>query len=486
MLSGRRYRIGSAVGAAVLTSGALVVANARPVQEALTSHVPLVWNLQPTALTGAEFLPAMLVTMLIIGAAVAPLYKPQSRRILSIVFRAQKRILLAGLALAALGYFRFPYELPQGVLLAVVATLCVVLPLWFVAIRQVPNGERERTVVVGDDPMEIRRVYDILNSGVVGYVGPEVARADGGELVRGVETTSMSAGRRPTRELFRLGGFSRLSDVICNHEIDTVAFAFADTDRGEFFGSLETCHEYGVDVVIRGTRAESVLMSGDPGDELVDVNVEPWDWQDRMVKRAFDVAFASFGLVCLSPVILVIAAAIKAEDGGSILYGQDRTAELGETFAAYKFRSMVENAEATTGAKLSEEDAGGRDPRVTRVGYLLRKTHMDEIPQLWSILVGDMSVVGPRPERPELDGEFHAQGIKWRKRWFVKPGLTGLAQINDVTGVEPRKKLRYDIEYIRRQSLRTDVAIVIRQIWQVVVDGMAVLRGEDPEEKSAD
>ncbi|MFB6228315.1 MAG: sugar transferase [Halobacteriales archaeon] len=486
MLSGKRYRVGSAVGTAALTSGALVVANARPVQEAVTTHVPLVWNFQPTVLDGGEFLFAMLVTLVVIGAAVAPLYKPQPRRILSIIFRAQKRVVLAGTGLATLGYFGFSYGPPQGVLLTLVATLCVALPLWFVAIRRVPNGERECTVVVGDDPMEIRRVYDALDSGVVGYVGPEAARTDGGELVRGVEIAGATAKQPPVVDLSRLGGFSRLSDVICDHEVDTVAFAFADTDRGEFFGSLETCHDHGVDAVIRRTRADSVLVSDDPGSELVEIDIEPWDWQDRAVKRLFDIGFAATGLLVLSPVILVIAAAVKLEDGGSVLYGQDRTAELGETFTVYKFRSMVENAEEITGAKLSEEDRGERDPRVTRVGWLLRKTHMDEIPQLWSILVGDMSVVGPRPERPELDSDIEEQVFRWRQRWFVKPGLTGLAQINDVTGHEPAKKLRYDIEYIREQSLRDDVAIVIRQVWMVVVDGVAVLRGEDPEEKAAD
>jgi lipopolysaccharide/colanic/teichoic acid biosynthesis glycosyltransferase len=166
----------------------------------------------------------------------------------------------------------------------------------------------------------------------------------------------------------------------------------------------------------------------------------------------------------------VIAAAVKAEDGGSVLYGQERTAELGETFSVYKFRSMVENAEAETGAKLSEEDNGGRDPRVTRVGRVLRQTHLDEIPQLWSILVGDMSVVGPRPERPELDTDIEKQVFRWRQRWFVKPGLTGLAQINNVTGYDPAGKLRYDVDYIRRQSLRFDVGIVVRQVWMVVED----------------
>ena len=485
MVSERQYREVSVTGTGVITFGALMIANAHPVQATLTAYTPV----RGAVLGGRSLLLAALTAALVVGVAVAPMYKPRSRRILTIVFRSQRRIAVSGLALAAMGYFGYPYRLPQGVLAVFVAGLLVALPAWFLAIRRRPDGDGERTIIVGDDVAEIRAVYRALDSAPLGYVGPPSAHADGGVIIERTPPPDRE-GDDPVGgkigEHGRIGGLSRFAEAIRDYEVDVAAFAFAETDREEFFGALGTCHDQGVDAVIRREKADSVLVSGDPGRELLDIDVEPWDCQERVVKRAFDVAFAWIGLVCLSPVILVIAAAIKAEDGGSILYGQNRTAELGETFTAYKFRSMVENAEAETGAKLSEEDAGGRDPRVTRVGHLLRKTHLDEIPQLWSILVGDMSVVGPRPERPELDGEFEARGIKWRKRWFVKPGLTGLAQINDVTGVEPGKKLRYDIEYIRRQSLRTDVVIVIRQIWQVVDDALVVLRGEDPEEGSPD
>jgi lipopolysaccharide/colanic/teichoic acid biosynthesis glycosyltransferase len=172
----------------------------------------------------------------------------------------------------------------------------------------------------------------------------------------------------------------------------------------------------------------------------------------------------------LSPVMLAIAVAIKLEDGGSVLYRQERTVAFGNTFDVYKFRSMVEDAESGSEAKLSEEDAGGVDPRVTRVGRFIRRTHLDEIPQLWSVLVGAMSVVGPRPERPELDTEMESGAGEWRSRWFVKPGLTGLAQIKGATGYDPAEKLRYDVEYIRRQGFWFDVKIVIRQVWMVTAD----------------
>jgi len=169
-----------------------------------------------------------------------------------------------------------------------------------------------------------------------------------------------------------------------------------------------------------------------------------------------------------------------------VFYTQARTAAYGDTFDVYKFRSMITDAEAETGAKISEEDAGEVDPRVTRVGYILRKTHMDEIPQLWAILKGDMSVVGPRPERPEIDSDIQMDGTDWSKRWFIKPGLTGVAQINGATGHEPEQKLRYDIKYIREQSFWGDIQIVLRQIWMVITDTLLVMAGRDPEKVQSD
>ena len=206
------------------------------------------------------------------------------------------------------------------------------------------------------------------------------------------------------------------------------------------------------------------------------IDLEPWDLQERLLKRAFDICFATAALLALAPLLLLIAAAIKLDSTGPVLYSQERTAEFGDTFTVYKFRSMIPDAESDTGAVLSAEDDGEVDPRVTRVGRILRETHLDEIPQLWSILVGDMSVVGPRPERPELDDDIQQSVHTWQQRWFVSPGLTGLAQINDVASTEPSEKLRYDVAYIRNQSFWFDLRILLRQLWMVAEDAIGVLR----------
>jgi lipopolysaccharide/colanic/teichoic acid biosynthesis glycosyltransferase len=313
-------------------------------------------------------------------------------------------------------------------------------------------------------------ILEVVEEDIIGYVSPPSPYDPSGAAVESVPQYADGGVVDGLDELTNIGGLSRLDEILVQYDVSTAILAFDQTDRAEFFGALDTCYEHGVRAMVHRNHADAVLTSGTAGGDLVEIDLEPWDWQDYVFKRLFDVTFAGVGLLFLSPAILLIAVAIKIDSDGPLLYNQERTAEFGDTFTIYKFRSMVQNAEADTGVKLSEEDAGGRDSRVTRVGNFLRRTHLDEIPQLWSILVGDMSVVGPRPERPELDTDIESGVSNWRRRWFVKPGLTGLAQINGVTGHEPEKKLRYDIEYIRRQTFWLDLKIVIRQIWGVLFD----------------
>ncbi|PSP90253.1 exopolysaccharide biosynthesis polyprenyl glycosylphosphotransferase [Halobacteriales archaeon QS_4_69_34] len=490
MVPDRRYRIVSPLGAAALTGIAVGLANHPLAQRWFTTTIPVFDRLSPIVLAGTALEIALLTTLVTVLALLTPLFKPRPRRILDVVALTQRRVLTAALALAAVGYFDYDYRLPRATLVLTVGILLFALPAWFVAIRR-PPGESERAVVIGDDLAEIEAVLEATDLPVVGYVAPPGLRSQG--LASGSSSGSGSSASgshsrnrgyadggvpatAPLGGLAFLGGFSRIDEVLAERGVDTALLAFARPDRAEFFGALGTCYERGVAAMVRREHADSVLVADDPGGgALVAVDLEPWDWQDHAVKRAFDVAFAAVGLVLLAPIMLVIAVAIALDSPGPVLYTQERTAELGETFQVLKFRSMVADAEVGTGVVLSEEDAGGVDPRVTRIGRVLRRTHLDEIPQLWSVLVGDMSVVGPRPERPELDSDIGAGVVEWRQRWFVKPGLTGLAQINGATGHEPAEKLRYDVLYIREQSFWFDLRIVVRQVWMVLADAATLL-----------
>ena len=185
-------------------------------------------------------------------------------------------------------------------------------------------------------------------------------------------------------------------------------------------------------------------------------------------KRALDVALSGAGLIASAPLWAAIALAIKLEDGGPVFYGQERSGLNGQPFEVKKFRSMIPNAEAKLGAIQASE----HDPRVTRVGRLLRATAMDELPQLWNIFRGDMSFSGPRALRP---GEIEAGGSGalerledvpgFRERSSVRPGLTGIAQIYAPRDITRRWKFKYDLVYVRRQSFWLDVRLILLSFW---------------------
>jgi lipopolysaccharide/colanic/teichoic acid biosynthesis glycosyltransferase len=186
-----------------------------------------------------------------------------------------------------------------------------------------------------------------------------------------------------------------------------------------------------------------------------------------MIKRAFDVALSSIGLLVSAPLWGLIALGIKVEDGGPVFFTQPRVGRGGASFTAYKFRSMLVNADARTALR-----AGAHDPRVTRVGTVLRATAMDELPQLWNILKGDMSFVGPRPLMPgeiEARGEYAAVPLEsvpgYDARHAVRPGLTGLTQVYAARDIRRAHKFRLDLIYVRRASLWLDLRLVALSFW---------------------
>lgn len=176
-----------------------------------------------------------------------------------------------------------------------------------------------------------------------------------------------------------------------------------------------------------------------------------------MAKRIFDLVFSYLGLFFSFPLWLVIIWGIKIADGGPVLYLQERVGKGGKIFRIMKFRSMVRDAEKETGAVWAKEG----DPRVTPIGKILRGTAMDELPQLISIARGDMSFVGPRPERPELMREFTQEFPDFNRRLEVVPGLTGIAQIFGSAYLDFREKLKYDLWYVRNRGFFLDLLLVI-------------------------
>lgn len=176
----------------------------------------------------------------------------------------------------------------------------------------------------------------------------------------------------------------------------------------------------------------------------------------RFVKRTFDVVACSAALVVLAIPMGVIAAMVKRESPGSALYAQTREGKDGKPFKLYKFRSMYTDAESR-GAQWAVDD----DPRITPLGKKLRNSRLDEIPQFWNVVKGDMSLVGPRPERPAFCREFEKRIDGWNQRTFVRPGITGYAQVHGGYELLPKEKSRLDIEYIENRSILMDLKIML-------------------------
>lgn len=470
MLIGWRYRAASALGVLSIAVSAVFVANLPFSQYLLTTYVPLINRLDPIVLTGEGLLQALFISALIVLASFTRLYRPEPRRVLDVVLAVQKRVIFAVCAIATLGFFKWSHQLPRQTVIMMTIVLGMALPLFFIAITQSPATRAERPIVVGDDPAGLQRVVDAYDDPILGYVAPPTPYRVPGENAEQSAGQRIADGGQVDFAYGYLGGLSRLDDAIREHNVDSVILAFELADRSEFFGTLHTCHDHGIGVKTHVDHTDSLLVNKASGDgPIVDIDIEPWDIQDRLFKRLFDIAFAGTALFVLSPIILLIAAAIRVEGQGPILFSQNRTYRFGDTFTVYKFRTLKPEPDEEVATEFD-------DDRRTPLGDFLRMTHLDEIPQLWSILAGDMSVVGPRPAQTDLETEFETEAATWKRRWFVKPGLTGLAQINDATSQNPTEKIDYDVEYIRRQSFSFDVKIVVRQLWHVVQDVYSLTR----------
>jgi len=213
---------------------------------------------------------------------------------------------------------------------------------------------------------------------------------------------------------------------------------------------------------IAGPRIHTQQVAGLP---LIHVTTPTLEGGQRVAKRLFDVVVSAFLIVISLPVMAVVAILIKLDDGSPVLFKQDRVGIEGAQFQMFKFRSMVVDAEARLDALKETNDGNGllfkmkEDPRVTSIGRLLRKFSLDELPQLFNVLTGSMSLVGPRPPLPS-EVEAYEQDV--RRRLLVKPGLTGLWQVSGRSNLSWQDSVRLDLYYVENWSLAGDLLILIK------------------------
>ncbi len=267
-----------------------------------------------------------------------------------------------------------------------------------------------------------------------------------------------------------LGGLSDFNRIIDEYSPDAVVIGSKMSQKSIMFSIVNTCRDRNISVKIEPDlyhlftgQSKTTNLYGIP---LIDVNLnlmKPWQ---RFVKRIFDIVFSALVLIVGLPVWLILALAISLESKGGVFYTQPRIGRHGKEFKIYKFRSMVP---AKPDAEQKWTVVG--DKRVTKFGKFLRKSHLDEIPQFWNCLIGDMSIVGPRPEQPKFVKMFSEELDYYNRRHKVRPGITGWWQIKyesfELSLEEIKNRTKDDFYYIENMSLKLDFEIIIRTIWLV-------------------
>jgi len=264
-----------------------------------------------------------------------------------------------------------------------------------------------------------------------------------------------------------LGTEEDLVATLSAQKIDRVIVSFGAGEEPRYEPILRSLSDQLVDVkVLPDFGKHSTFRYGaesECGIPFLHFNQMPMGTSDRMMKRLLDILISSFVLIFFSPLYLLIAILIKLESKGPVIYAQTRMGADGRIFQCYKFRSMSTDAEASTGAVWAVAD----DPRTTPIGSRLRRTSLDEIPQFLNVLMGNMSLVGPRPERPIFVDRFRKEVPQYMLRHKMKSGITGWAQINGWRGnTSIDERIKYDLYYIGHWSHLFDIKILVMTLWK--------------------
>ena len=315
---------------------------------------------------------------------------------------------------------------------------------------------KKNTIIIGIDS----RAHDIAEH--------LAAESTGHNLIGFVKPGGNDASKPngPT-DLPVLGSLNEIRPIIEDHHVNEVVIALEKPDHSKLLDILTRSN--GAPVSLRIIPDMYEVISGLAKTEelyglpLVNINPEILTIQQRFVKRLTDLAVSLFVIVPLFPVWLIVSLAIKIESRGPVLYRQERVGQNGNIFMINKFRSMVQEAETMTGPIWAKQE----DPRITNVGQFLRRFRLDEVPQFINVLIGDMSVVGPRPERPYFVQKLMEEFPYYYRRHRIRTGITGWAQIKhsyDSSLADVRQKLKYDFFYIENTSFSLDLLIMLRTV----------------------
>jgi sugar transferase (PEP-CTERM system associated) len=378
--------------------------------------------------------------------------------------RVLHALAFASLILAGVYFFAPALVIGRGVFV-IAATFVITLVIgWRIAFEWASRRvrPRERLLLVGTNPAALALAREIferrheLGVEIVGFIDPDPSRVGTPVLNPGV-----------------IGAVEDIPSIVRARHVDRVVVSLSDArgrlpmdkllelrlDGVNFDHLASVYEEYTGKIAVENLRPSWLIFSG--GFRKTHVVTA--------TKRALDVAAAAVGLVLVAPMMGLVALAVRLTSPGPVLYHQKRVGQHGRVFLIHKFRSMRHNAEAATGPVWAAKEG---DPRVTPIGLWLRRTRLDELPQLWNVLVGDMSLVGPRPERPEFVAGLTVEIPFYRQRHIVRPGITGWAQVRYTYGAtteDALQKLQFDLFYIKHLSLALDLYILLATIKTVLL-----------------
>ena len=315
---------------------------------------------------------------------------------------------------------------------------------------------RRRVVVVGWNDLTLKLYRAILRDQAHAY-----------EVVGAVPAPGDRFYRSPPGEVACLGGYGELPEIFVRQDVEIVILADLEAVKGEVLGLANLCEKNHIQFNIL-PHYFPILSSGLKLETISNIPVMgikdlPFDsFFNRLLKRAVDVCGAVVGLIMGFPVMLVAAVLIQQESRGSVFYRQVRVGRRGRQFSMIKLRSMKLDAEAG-GVGWTQKN----DPRRLKVGAFLREWNLDELPQFWNVLKGEMSLVGPRPERPELIQQFEGHVPHYHARHSCKPGMTGWAQVNGLRGdTELTERVQYDLFYLENWSIWLDFYIMLQTFYR--------------------
>ncbi len=261
-----------------------------------------------------------------------------------------------------------------------------------------------------------------------------------------------------------LGQYSNLLQIIEEHQIDEVIITIPPINNQKLWDIVLSCEDERVKFKTVPDIYESVIGKLETirieTIPLIDVNIQPISGWNRSLKRIIDISASLLTLLVLFPFLVIIAIIIKIDSPGPIIFSQERVGKNNRLFNIYKFRTMRADAEKSTGPVLAQKDDG----RITKLGRFLRHTRIDELPQCLNVLLGQMSLVGPRPERMFFVEQFKTAIPGYSKRFKVRPGITGLAQVNASYDISPKNKLKYDLLYIKNYSIILDFKLMLKTL----------------------